>query len=82
MCFSKMKLKFLVIFVVNELQMRTVDFTDVAGIMSTHIDMYFECFQVIESTIAELTERVVENNLSCFAELSLSQMPLNIVLII
>ena len=52
------------------------------AVMSTHIEMNLEGFQVIKSAIAELTERVVKDNFSSFTEFSLPQMSLNIILII
>ena len=45
--------------IVNELQMLTIYITDLTFHVSTHLQMNFKCLQVVKSSIAKLTQRVV-----------------------
>lgn len=75
-----MSFKLFVIFVVNIFQFSRVDIADLALVMCACLEMEFECFKIIEATIAKLAARMIEDDFSSLADISLLQMHLQLTI--
>ena len=74
--------KIIEVAIVNELQMLAIYIANFTFHVSTHLQMNFECFQVVESPIAKFTQRVIQHDFSCLAELPFPQMSLQLIIIV
>ena len=75
-------LKIIEVAIVYELQMLAINIADFTFHVSTHLQMNFECFQVVESPIAKFTQRMVQHDFSCLAELPFPHMSLQLIVIV